>query len=109
MRETDEKLVGEPVEPVRGAFDVSMMATAAPGLPGQFTWRGDRYTVASVIKSWKSTGPCRCGSDEQYVRKHWFTIRTTCGIIMTLYFERQPRSARERKTRWWLHSIVAAD
>ncbi|NQU41698.1 hypothetical protein HQ520_00320 [bacterium] len=49
---------------------------------------------------------CWSGSGERYVRKHWFRIRTTDGQEMKLYFERQARSAREAKKRWWLHSVI---
>ena len=32
------------------------------------------------------------GSREQYLRKHWFKIRTKDHQVMTLYFDRQARS-----------------
>jgi hypothetical protein len=37
-----------------------------------------------------------------YVRKHWYEIATVSdGIMMMLYFERQPRRGRGG-ARWWL-------
>lgn len=98
----NEHFVGEPVAPVPGTGDALQASRGGPGLPQRFIWRGTEYEVAAVLKTWRETGPCTSGSPEQYVRKHWFTVRTTSGEEMTLYFERQARSSHERKKRWWL-------
>ena len=81
------------------------MAQGEPGFPRRFRWRGQEYELRGVLEKWKEAGPCRSGGREQYVRKHWFRIRTAGDVEMTVYFERQSRSRRESKTRWWLHSI----
>ena len=95
----------EAITPVAGTQDTARMAGGGPGLPMRFAWRGTEYAVERVLDEWKETGPCTSGSGERYVRKHWFTVRTTDGAEMTLYFERRARSAREKKTRWWLYAI----
>lgn len=100
-----EKFISEAIEPVPGTSDTAAMVRGEPGLPGRFTWRDREYEVASVRQVWKESGPCRNGSAEQYLRKHWFRIETTEGQTMTLYFERQARSRRQSKTRWWLYTI----
>jgi hypothetical protein len=41
-----------------------------------------------------------------YLRKHYFKIATAQGPQMTTYFERQPRSKRQNKTRWWLYTVT---
>ena len=97
--------VSEPITPVTGTADTRGMARGEPGLPRQFTWRGAPYTVAEVLESWKTATRCKSGSAEQYVRKHWYRVRTDTGHQMTLYFERQARSARQRKQRWWLYTV----
>lgn len=99
--------ISEPITPVRGTLDTGRMARGEPGLPECFTWRDQDYAVAEVLESWKTTSRCRSGSDEQYVRKHWFKVRTTGGHEMTIYFERQARCARQRKLRWWLYTMSA--
>jgi hypothetical protein len=101
-----EKFVGEAITPVPGTGDAAAMSRGAPGLPKRFSWRGGEYEVEAVLKTWRETGPCTSGSDEQYVRKHWSTVRTTSGEEMTLYFERQARSGQERKRRWWLFTVA---
>ena len=103
------RFVCEPIRPVEGTINVGAMARGEPGFPGRFVWRDEEYTVADVLKQWKETSPCSHGGAEQYVRKHWFDVRTADGGQMKIYFERQARSKRERTARWWLHSIATPD
>jgi ribosomal protein S18 acetylase RimI-like enzyme len=99
-----KEFVSEVITPVDASFVTSAMSTGEPGLPLRFRWRGAQYDVARVLETWKTTGPCRNGSKEQYVRKHWFRVETTDGLEMEIYFDRQPRS-RQTRQRWWLASI----
>lgn len=100
-----KEFISEPIFPVAGSFDVSAMTAGEPGLPARFTWRGAEHEVARVLESWKTVGPCRHGSGEKYVRRHWFRVVTTDGSEMELYFDRQPR-VRQKTQRWWLATIV---
>ena len=100
----DEQFISEPITPVAGTAGAAQMASGAPGLPGRFVWRGREYQVAELLETWKESGRER-GGDEIYLRKHWFVVRTTDGTRMRIYFERQARSARQAKQRWWLYSI----
>ncbi len=100
-----EEFVSEPIVPVAGTFDATGMTRGEPGLPSRFLWREQEYTTADVLEAWKETGPCRSGGPEQYLRKHWFKIRTDNGLEMTMYFERQARTKRQSKKRWWLYTI----
>jgi phosphoribosylglycinamide formyltransferase-1 len=84
------------------------MSAGEPGLPARFLWRGQEYRVAAVLEKWKTTGPCRHGSGEQYVRRHWFRIVTDDGRQMEIYFDRQPRS-RQKNQRWWLAAVWERD
>lgn len=104
-----EEFVSEPIEPVAGTFDSAGMARGEPGLPERFVWRGTEYEVADILEVWKESGPCKTGSPERYLRKHWYKIRTRDGLEMTLYFERQARSKMQRKTRWWLYTIQTTE
>ena len=101
------RFVSEPITPVEGAFETAGMLVGEPGAPRRFRWRDTEYEVARVLKKWRETSPCRHGSGEMYVRKHWYEIATTDGHRMKLYFERQPRSKGQFKARWWLHTIIS--
>ena len=100
MRET---FIGEAITPDDMSFSVSPMAMGKPGLPRKFSWKGRRFTILEVVEEWKESGDCRHGSDERYVRKHWFRVRTTEDLEMRIYFERQGRS--RGGSRWRLYSI----
>jgi len=99
-----EEFISEPIQPVAGTFDAGGMTRGEPGLPERFVWRDAEYTLAAVLEAWKEDGPCRSGG-EMYLRKHWYKIQTTQGPRMTIYFERQARSKRHSKARWWLYTI----
>lgn len=101
-----EEFVSEPIKPVAGTFDTAGMTRAEPGLPGRFVWRGTEYAIAELIEAWKETGPCKTGGGEQYLRKHWYKIKTDSDLETTLYFERQARSRGQNKARWWLYTIL---
>ncbi len=101
----DEKFISETIKPLAGTFNSAAMTRGEPGLPKGFVWRDNEYKIAEVLEVWKETGPCKSGGPEQYLRKHWYKIRTDNGLEMTLYFERQARSKSQKKTRWWLYTI----
>lgn len=103
------EFVCEPLEPVAGTFDAGPMSRGEPGLPARFRWRGQEYRVVEVAKRWKSSGPCRHGSEEMYLRRHWFEIITEPRARMTVYFDRQARDRSRPKARWWVYSATSAE
>ena len=103
-----EHFVSEAIQPVVETIDTTHMAPGAPGLPQQFRWKRQTINIVNVLKAWHAIGPCRNGSGETYVRKHWFEVETASGPRMKIYFERQARSGRS-KSRWWLFSVEEPD
>ena len=111
MSDHDE-FFGEAITPVMmEGVDPGRMAAGEPALPGAFRWRGGSFTIAGVTRRWKEHGPCRHGSGEAYLRKHWFEVVIGDGRTMKIYFERQPGSGRRAAAgsrgggRWRLFSI----
>lgn len=99
-----ERFVSEPIKPVVETCDTTRMSMGEPGLPRQFIWRGKTVEITAVLRTWLETGPCRHGSADRYVRKHWYQVTTIADGTMVIYFEKQP--LRGRKGRgWWLFSI----
>lgn len=99
-----QRFVSEPLEPVAGTIDPTAMTRGEPGLPSEFIWRGEPLRVHSVLRTWRECGPCKSGSGESYLRKHWFEVETSCHQVARIYFERQARGPSQTK-RWWLFSI----
>jgi hypothetical protein len=104
--ETHKKqtFVSEPLKPVTHSADTVAMAAGGPGLPHEFVWRGGTLRIAAVVRSWRETGPCKHGSSERYVRKHWFEVKTASNRTAKIYFERQSRGGKQDQ-RWWLFSM----
>ena len=102
-----ETFVGQPITPADVSFAASPMALGEPGLPRKFSWQGRAFSVTEILEQWKETGDCRHGSGERYVRKHWYRIRTTEDLEMTIYFERQARSRGKPRgaSRWRLYTL----
>ncbi len=101
------QFISENLTPVTATVDTRRLAPGAPGLPGVFLWRGRRLEIAVLLRTWRDTGPCRHGSPERYVRRHWFEVRAVSGEILKIYFERQRRPGAAHTRRWWLHSMGA--
>jgi len=99
------EFVCEELIPAAGSGDAAMMSRGEPGLPGRFTWRGEAYEVAGVIETWKTQGPCRHGSGEMYLRRHWYRIQVRPRRIMTVYCDRQAKNRRKPKSRWWVYTV----
>lgn len=102
-----ERFISEALEPLTAGADTTRMAAGEPGLPKRFRWRGRIIDIQLLLRTWKSTGPCRHGSQELYVRRHWFEVASSCGRLK-IYFERQPRRGG-KGARWWLYSMTTED
>ncbi len=96
--------MSELIAPVTATADTRAMAVGGPGLPQEFIWRGKTLSIATVLRSWRETGPCTHGPSESYARKHWFEVETTPNGRAKIYFERQARG-KNRARRWWLFTI----
>jgi len=107
-RHMKEKLISEPLEPVAGTFDTNRMATGEPGLPREFKWQDELIVVVRVVREWRDTGPCRHGSGDLYIRKHWYEVDDASGRRLKIYFERNPRG-KKKVPRWRLFSLAEND
>lgn len=99
-----ERLVSEPLQPVVATCDTSRMSMGEPGLPRQFIWRERLVEITAVLRSWQETGPCRHGSSDRYVRKHWYEVATVADGTMIIYFAKPARGGR-KGMGWQLFSI----
>ena len=99
-----DEFVSEPITPAAGTGDITAMGRGEPGLATRFTWRDREYVITAVLKAWKTSSP-EGGTGRLYLRRHWYTVETDAGPRMTLYCDRQTRSRRNPKARWWVYSV----
>ena len=104
-----EEFISEAIQPATASMSATVLATGVPDVPSSFTWRGDEYTVDTVLDDWKGLGDCSHGSGETYVKKHWFHVRTSDGAEMKIYFDRQPRRGQKDAPRWFLYTMARPD
>ncbi|MBN1870443.1 MAG: cytoplasmic protein [Candidatus Omnitrophica bacterium] len=86
------------------SLDTSRMSAGEPGLPKEFTWRKETVAVKKVLRHWRTAGPCRHGSGEMYLRKHWYEIETASGKTMKVYFQK-PTKGKGKDAGWWVFSL----
>ncbi len=106
---TKSQFISESITPLFKEEPARSYVPGEPVLPQGFEWRNKTYWVESVLQAWKESGPCRSGASEIYLRKHWYRLKMTDRTEMEIYFERQARSSRQRKQRWWLYTLTEAE
>ncbi|MFH1747512.1 MAG: DUF6504 family protein [Planctomycetota bacterium] len=101
-----EEFVSEVLTPHAGTFHAGAMATGVPGLPAGFDWRGQSYSIATELESWKQSGP-EIGklAGERYLRRHYFRLRISDEMVWTVYFVRHTPRGGSARQRWFLYSI----
>lgn len=102
---THAEFIGEELTPLAGTGDVGMMSRGEPGMPRRFLWRGVQFELVGVIDAWKTQGPCRHGSGEMYLRRHWYKVQVRPHQVMTVYCDRQAKDRRKPKSRWWVYTV----
>jgi hypothetical protein len=95
---TGSSFVSEPIEPDVDTMDPARIARGEPDAPRAFRWRGTRYEVARVARTWRSV---KVDRGERYVDRHWFEVVTSGGETMRLYCLRRERAGG----RWFLFSV----
>ena len=110
-----QEFVGEAMVPAKATSDTAAMSRGEPGLPERFTWRQAQYRIAGVLERWKTSGPCKSGAAEMYLRRHWYRVLVEPADregdrrrILTIYCERQARSSKRPKARWWIYTAEDA-
>lgn len=100
------ELVSEPLAARAGSFDAAAMARGEPGLPRGFRWRERDVDVREVLETWKESSAegGRAGG-ELYLRRHYFRLRMSDGLVWTVYFTRQSPRSGSPKARWFLYTV----
>lgn len=105
----NSQFISESITPLFKGQTTRSYVPGEPVLPQGFMWRDKEYWIESVLLAWKESGRDRSGTSEIYLRKHWYRLRMTDHTEMEIYFERQARSSKQRKQRWWLYTVARCD
>ncbi|NLF38070.1 cytoplasmic protein [bacterium] len=97
-------LVSEQIRPRIDAQPLVPAQAGAPVVPSSFEWRGETHVAVAMLEQWKESSPCSHGSDEIYLRKHWYRLRMKDGGEWVVYFLRQPQRGKRPGARWWLYT-----
>lgn len=101
-----EEFVSEAIVPVAGTSDAAAMATGVPGLPRGFVWREQTHEIVACLETWKRSEPEGGRADgERYLRRHYYRLRVSDGMVWIVYFLRQRPRSGSAKRRWFLYSI----
>lgn len=99
-----ERLISEAIKPIRDEA-AEPAPTGDPIPPTRFRWRDRDVMVAAVLEKWKGLSPRAANVRGQYVRRHWFRVRTADGVVMTLYLVRTAAGKSQHRPGWWLYSV----
>ena len=91
--------VSEALVPGDAYLDTPALSSGEPPLPRSFRRHTAELTIASVVRTWRSTTTDR---GDVYLARHWYEIRTIDSRTAVIYFDRK---AKRGAARWWLYSI----
>jgi hypothetical protein len=113
------RFIGETVEV---AFDQPPLLKKKPTCPDRFVWRGETVEIAAVLSEWvdynrrgrmaRNMRPAHAARASLRgswgVGRFYFRVRTEAGRVFDLYYDREPKSADDRKGAWFLYREMAA-
>lgn len=103
-------------DPIEVVFEEAPVREKSPHCPYGFTWRGEDYHINEVLEEWvdyrrrgrmaRNMAPAHLASAGRLgswgVGRFFFRVKTTCGRIFELYYDRTPEDADDRKGNWFL-------
>lgn len=108
-------------EPVEVRFDQTPVRQKTPPCPSGFSWEGKDYPILEKLAEW--TDFSRRGKYARNMRpahaaiasrrgslgvgRFYFRVRSEGGRIFDLYYDREIKSADDRKGHWFLYRELA--
>lgn len=103
-------------EEIEVVFDRPPALSKKPGAPAGFVWAGQAFRVGEVISTWfdysrrgrmaKNMQPAHLRDAARRgswgVGHFYFRVRTDCGRVFDLYYDRAPEEAGDRTGHWIL-------
>lgn len=103
-------------EPITVEFDTAPVREKTPVCPQRFTWRGQSYTIISVLEEWvdyarrgraaNNMAPAHLASASRSgswgVGRFSFRVSVDSGQLFEIYYDRAPKDADNRMGGWFL-------
>jgi len=103
-------------EVISVGFDDPPALAKRPGAPDRFDWRGSTFLVVDKLKEWHdyerrgrmghNMRPAHLRAARRRgswgVGRDYYRVRTGCGRIFDLYYDRAPNTAGGRRGQWIL-------
>ncbi len=96
------QFVSEPLTASADCIDTGALSRGEPPLPKEFGWRGERFVVREIVRTWRSTTTDRGDTN---LARHWYELALEDGRAAVLYFD---RTSRRDQPRWWLYTLSDA-
>jgi hypothetical protein len=101
---------------INAAFNEPPALTKRPGCPNGFTWRGESFRIVELLREWHdftrrgrfahnmrpSNAEKTLGRGSWGVARDHYRVRTECGRVFDIYYDRVPRDANDRRGSWVL-------
>jgi hypothetical protein len=98
-------------------YDVKPTLEKKPGCPSGFTWKKESYKIVDRISEWHDysrRGRMSRNMQPQHARVaekrgswgvglDYYRVRTKCGRIFDIYYDRSPKDVDNRKGAWFLY------
>lgn len=108
-------------EPIEVSFDHPPALEKKPGCPNRFIWGEERFEIVEMLAEWhdyRRRGRMARNMRPEHAataarRGSWgvgldyYRVRTDCGRIFDLYYDRAPVDAGRRKGAWFLERELA--
>ena len=104
-------------------FDRAPTLVKKPGCPDRFVWQERTYRIVERLSEWqdysrrgrmaRNMRPERSATASRRgswgVGREYYRVRTDCGRVFDLYYDRAPKNAGDRQGAWFLYREMAAD
>lgn len=109
------RFIDEPIEVEQGG---QALLEKVPRCPLRFRWQGQDFEIVETLAEWQDfrrrgrmarnmTPPHRSRAERVGswgVGRFYFRVRTACGRVFEIYYDRAPVDADDRKGRWVLYA-----
>lgn len=115
----ESRFIGEEIEV---HFDLPPAREKTPPCPDGFTWQGRAYRVAEKLAEWsdfsrrgrsaRNMQPAHAAAASRRgslgVGRFHFRVRVDTGQVFEIYYDREVKTADDRKGHWFLYRELSA-